>query len=124
MKVKKVRIGIRSAKAALDDFVAAGESAGRGAKVKPETGVYFESLAGFRKALTPKRMELLRLIREKHPKSLQELSRISGRNMKNVVTDISLLENLGLVDMHRAQKGRRESTPRVGYARISLEIAV
>ncbi|MBI5636698.1 MAG: hypothetical protein HZA03_01875 [Nitrospinae bacterium] len=124
MKVKKVRIGIKGAKAALDDFVKAGEAAERGEKVKSEKGVYFESLAGFRKALTPKRLELLHLIREKQPKSLQELSRFSGRNMKNVMTDVSLLENLGLVEMHRAKKGRREAAPQVGYTRISLEIAV
>jgi predicted transcriptional regulator len=124
MKVKKVRIGIKSVKEALNDFVRAGEAVGRGEKVKSEKGVYFESLAGFRKALTPKRLELLHLIREKHPESLRKLSRLSGRNMKNVVTDVSLLESLGLIEMHRAKKGRREATPQVSYARISLEIAV
>ena len=124
MKVKKVRIGLKSAKEALDDFVSAGEAAARGETVKVEKGVYFESLAGFRKALTPKRLELLHLIREKHPKSLQELSRISGRNMKNVVGDISLLVSLGLVEIHRTKGGLRKSVPQVSYARINLEIAV
>lgn len=124
MKVKKVKIGIKSTKKALEEFVRAGEMIMRGKAVKPEKGVYFESLHGFRKALTPKRLELLHIIKERHPRSLQELSRFSGRNMKNIITDVSLLENLGLVDMHRAKKGRKEAVPHVGYSRISLEIAV
>lgn len=124
MKVKNVRVAVRSAKAALDDFVQAGQAIERGEEVKPEREVYFESLAGFRKALTPKRLELLHLIRVKQPKSLQELSRMAGRNMKNIITDVSLLENLGLIEMHRAKKGRKESAPHVGYALINLEITV
>ena len=124
MKIKKVKIGIKSAKKALEEFVQAGEAIEHGKKVKSEKGVYFASLSGFRKALSPKRLELLHLIKEKRPRSLQELSRISGRNMKNVITDVALLENLGLIDLHRAKKGRKEAAPRVGYSRISLEIAV
>ena len=124
MKIKKVKIGIKSTKKALEEFVQAGEAIEQGQKVKPEKGIYFASLSGFRRALTPKRLELLHIIKEKRPSSLQELARISGRNMKNIITDVSLLENLGLIELHRAQKGRKEATPRVGYNRISLEIAV
>ena len=124
LKVKKVKIGIKGAKTALEEFVQAGESIGRGESVKPEKGVYFESLSGFRKALTPKRLELLHVIKGRHPKSLQELSRFTRRNMKNIVTDVALLESLGLIDLRRTKKGRREAAPRVSYSRINLEIAV
>jgi len=124
MKARKVKIGIKKAKSALDEFAQAGDAIARGEKVKPEKKVYFESLAGFRKALTPKRLELLRVIRENHPKSMQELSRLSHRHMKNVLTDVSLLEGLGLVSVRRATKGRKEAAPHVNYARINLEIAV
>jgi predicted transcriptional regulator len=124
MKVKKVRIGIKSTKKALEEFLKEGEAIEQGQKVKPETAIYFASLSVFRMALTPKRLELLHIIKEKRPSSLQELARISGRNMKNIITDVSLLENLGLIDLHRAKNGRKEAAPRVGYNRISLEIAV
>ncbi|MBI5814006.1 MAG: hypothetical protein HZB29_00155 [Nitrospinae bacterium] len=120
----KVEIGIKNTKSALDEFAMAGEAIGRGERVRPEEKVYFESLAGFRKALTPKRLELLRLIRERNPKSMQELSRLSSRHMKNVLTDVSLLEGLGLITVRRATKGRKEAAPHVNYARINLEIAV
>ena len=124
MKVKRVKIGIRSAKDVLDDFVATGEAIKRGEEVKREKAIYFESIEGFRKALTPKRLELLHLIREKQPGSIQELARLSKRDIKSVATDISILEELGLIDMKRKKEGRRESIPTVNYNKISLEIAV
>jgi len=124
MKVKKVKIGIKSVREALKDFVAAGTAIERGEKVKKEKGVYFESIEGFRKALTPKRLELLHLIKEKHPKSLQELSRLAKRDIKSIVTDIKILESLDLVDVERKKKGRGESTPEVHYDAIELLVAV
>ncbi len=124
MKVKRVKIGIKGTKDVLDDFVATGEAIERGEEVKREKAIYFESIDGFRKALTPRRLELLRLIREKQPESLQGLSRLAKRDIKSVATDIALLEDLGLVGMKRKKEGRRESTPTVNYNKINLEIAV
>ena len=124
MKLKKVRIGIKSAKEALEDFARTAEAVERGEKVKKEKGVYFESIEGFRKALTPKRLELLHLIKEKHPKSLQELSRLAKRDIKSIVTDIEILESLDLVEVERKKKGRGESTPEVHYDAIELLVAV
>ena len=124
MKVKKVKIGIKSVREALKDFVVAGTAIERGEKAKKEKGVYFESIEGFRKALTPRRLELLHLIKEKHPKSLQELSRLAKRDIKSIVTDIEILESLDLVDVERKKKGRGESTPEVHYDAIELLVAV
>jgi len=124
MKVKRVKIGIKSLKEVLNNFVKTGEAIERGERVKREKGVYFESVEGFRKALTAKRLELLHLIKEKHPESLQELARLAKRDMKSIVTDIKILENLDLIDMKRKKEGRRESVPTVEYDRINLDIAV
>ncbi|MFZ3064983.1 MAG: winged helix DNA-binding protein [Nitrospirota bacterium] len=124
MKVKRVKIGIKSVKEVLKDFVKTGEAIERGEKVKKEKGVYFESIEGFRKALTPKRLELLHLIKEKHPKSLQELARLADRDMKSIITDIEILEELDLIDMKRKKEGRRESEPKVSYDAIELLVAV
>ncbi|MFO0795030.1 MAG: hypothetical protein U0586_13345 [Candidatus Brocadiaceae bacterium] len=124
MKVKKFKIGIKSAKDVLDDFVKAGEAIERGEEVNKEKAIYFESVKGFRKAITPKRIELLHLIREKHPKSIQELARIARRDIKSIVTDMSILAELGLIAIQRKKDGRKESMPIVDYNRINLEIAV
>src|SRR4030066_2395166 len=115
MKLKKVRIGIKGVKEALEDFAKTAEAIERGEKVKKEKGVYFESIEGFRKALTPKRLELLHLIKEKQPESLQELSRLAKRDMKSIVTDIKILESLDLIDIRRRKEGRKESVPTVEY---------
>lgn len=124
MKVKRIKLGIKSVKDVLQDFVKTGEAIERGEEVKKEKAVYFESIKGFRKAITPKRIELLHIIREKHPKSIQELTRLTKRDIKSVVTDIGILEGLGLIDMKRKTEGRKESMPMVNYSKISLEIAV
>jgi len=119
-----VKIGIKSLEDVLEDTKEAMKKLELGEKVKPEKGLYFESIEGFRKALTPRRLELLRLIREKQPGSIQELSRLAKRDIKSVATDIALLEDLGLIGMKRKKVGRRESTPTVNYDKINLEIAV
>jgi predicted transcriptional regulator len=124
MKVKRVKIGIRSVKEALEDFVETGEAIERRKRVKREKGIYFESIEGFRKALTSKRLELLHLIKEHHPKSLQELARLSKRDIKSIVTDITILESLDLVEIERKTKGRGESIPTVEYDAIELLVAV
>ncbi|MBI5676940.1 MAG: hypothetical protein HZC52_00270 [Planctomycetes bacterium] len=124
MRVKRVKIGIKSLENILEDTKEVMKKLERGEKVKPEKGLYFESIEGFRKTLTPKRLELLHLIREKQPGSIQELTRLSKRDIKSVATDIALLEELGLIDMKRKKEGRRESIPVVNYNKINLEIAV
>ncbi|MBV6467739.1 MAG: hypothetical protein PGMFKBFP_03109 [Anaerolineales bacterium] len=124
MRVKRVKIGIKSLEDVLEDTKEAMKKLERGEKVKPEKGLYFESIEGFRKALTPKRLELLRLIREKQPGSIQELARLAKRDIKSVATDITILEGLRLIDVKRKKKGRREFTPTVNYNMINLEIAV
>lgn len=124
MRVKRVKIGIKSLEDVLEDTKEAMEKLERGEKVKSKKGLYFESVEEFRKALTPKRLELLHLIREKQPGSLQELARLAKRDIKSVATDITILEGLGLIDIKRKKEGRRESRPTVNYNMITLEIAV
>ncbi|MBI3795214.1 MAG: winged helix DNA-binding protein [Nitrospinae bacterium] len=124
MKVKRVRIGIKSLKSILDDFAETAGAIEAGDRVVSQKGLYFESIEGFRRALTTKRLELLHVIRKKKPKSLQGLSRTTNRDMKSIVQDVSILEELGLLDMKRSRKGRRESMPTVSYDRLDLQMAV
>lgn len=124
MKIKKVQIGIKGIKEALDDFVRTGVAVERGEKVKREVGIYFENIAAFRKALTPKRLELLHLIKTRRPKSLQEIARFARRNVKNIATDIDLLTQLGLIETAKSKTGRKEIASQVDYDAIELRIAV
>jgi predicted transcriptional regulator len=121
MRVKKIRIGIKDLKTALDDFVKTGEAIERGEKVKKETGVYFTTFTAFRKVMTPKRLELLHIIKIKKPSSLNELARMAKRDVKNVVDDVKYLERIGLVEKKAENK---KTTPIIKYDKIALEIAV
>ncbi|HHT9132103.1 MAG TPA: HVO_A0114 family putative DNA-binding protein [Candidatus Tripitaka californicus] len=124
MRVKRIKMGIKSLKEMLQDFVKTGKAVERGEKVKKEVGVYFENAETFGKALTPKRLELLRLIRKHQPKTLHTLSRLAGRDTKNISQDLRLLENLGLVSIRKEKTGRKEVSPSVDYDAIELMIAV
>ncbi|MGR3311018.1 MAG: HVO_A0114 family putative DNA-binding protein [Candidatus Brocadiales bacterium] len=124
MRVKRVKIGIKSLKEGLQDFVTTGEAIERGEKVKKEAGIYFESAEAFRKALTTKRLELLHLIKKHQPKTLHQLSRLAGRDLKNVAQDIELLKNLGLVSIKKEKTGRKEVSPSVNYDAIELMITI
>jgi len=124
MRRKRIKIGIRSTKDVLSDFVKTGNMIEAGKQVKKEKAIYFESITGFRKALTPKRIELLHLIRVKHPKSIQGLARLAKRDIKSIAVDVEILESLNLIDLERKKVGRREITPHVEYDTIELSIAV
>ncbi|MDA8215967.1 MAG: hypothetical protein M0Z64_11940 [Nitrospiraceae bacterium] len=121
MKIKKIKIGIKDVKTALDDFVKTGEAIERGERVKAEKGLYFTSFEVFRKALTPKRLELLRLIKTQKPRSINELARIAKRDVKNVADDVKYLHQIGLVE---TKKTDHKTAPVIKYDRIALEIAV
>jgi len=121
LKAKIIKVGIKDMQAALDGFVEAGEASLRKGKVKKESGIYFTSVQAFRKALTPKRLELLRIIREQEPPSIHRLARLAKRNIKNVSEDVKFLVQVGLVQMKEAERRRH---PKVEYDEISLRIAV
>ncbi len=121
MKVKKIKIGIKDLKTALDDFVRMGDALERGEKLKKERGIYFTSFEAFRKALTPKRLELLHIIKAEKPSSTNELARMAKRDVKNVAEDVKYLQQIGLMEREEIQ---RRARPFIPYDRIDLEIAV
>lgn len=95
---------------------------GKGSGAKK--AVYFKSIEGFRKALTVKRLELLHIIKEKHPESINELARFVGRDIKSIATDVKILQSLDLIDMKKTAGSGNKSMPTVEYGKIGLEIAV
>jgi predicted transcriptional regulator len=121
MRVKKIRIGIKDLKTALTDFAEKAEAIERGEKVKKESGLYFTSFEAFRKALTPKRLELLHTIKTEKPTSINELARMAKRDVKNIADDVKYLEQIGLLE--KVETTRR-TAPVINYDKIALEIAV
>ena len=124
MKVKRIDIGIKRLEDNLKDFTETWKSVGTGKKVRKEEGIYFESIDDMRAVLTNNRLAILRAIRENKPKSVYELSKMLGRNLKNVNEDLKLLAEIGLVTLEATKKDKKRITPHVDYAKITLEIPV
>ena len=124
MRVKNVKLAIKSTQYMMDEAKEVMEKLSRGEKVKKHIGVYFESVDTFRKILTDKRLEVLHTIRMKHPASIYELSKMLKRDEKNVTQDLSFLENVGLVKLKKTKEGRERTLLNVPYEKIQLEISI
>ncbi len=124
MRVKNIKLGVRSLDTAFADWAKTFDKVQQGKKVEKSQGIYFTSLEAMRKVLTEKRLELLHVIKDQQPDSVYELSKIVKRDLKNINDDLELLKNIGLVSMSKTRKGRRRITPRVNYDKIQLEIGV
>lgn len=121
MKIKKIRIkGLQSM---LDDVVITAEAIERGERLKPVRGaeVYFTSFEAVRKVLTPKRLELLHIIKTQNPTSISELARLAKRDVKNVADDVKYLAEVGLIDKKETAK---QTSLSVSYDRLAFEMAV
>ena len=126
MKVKNVTIGIKSIEEALNGAKSVMKRLERGDKVrKRRPGIYFESLEIMRKAITPERVKILKVIKEKHPASIYELAKLLNRNLKNVADDVHYLAELGLIELEKGKSnGRKKIMPIVNYDKLLLEIPV
>lgn len=109
MKEKKVKVGIRSTDQVLQEAVETMQSVARGKRIKPKGNrLFFTSPEALRRFLTPKRLEVIRLIRERRPDSINQLAALAHRDFKRVYEDVMSLAGAGLVDMGK-DKGRRRT---------------
>ena len=96
-----------------------------GRHVEPQEIVGFTSLEAARNFLTRQRLGLLHAIRSRHPGSIYELAKMTGRDLKNVQEDVRLLEQHGLVRITQQPRGSRKvKIPRVPFEEIALKIAI
>ena len=125
MKVKNITIGIKNTAQGLKEFSQSIKNIQRGhiPKQKKE-GTYFVSVEAFHSVLTLKRLELLHVIREDKPHSIYELAHLVKRDLKNVQSDVTLLSQIGLVQINKSSQFRNRSIPRVEYDRLHVQIPV
>lgn len=96
----------------------------RGQAAAPKKGVYFEDITTMRKALTEKRLEILRAVKRENPASIYALAKSLDRSVKSVSTDLKYLDAVGLVNLKKSNEGRERTEPTVNYDSIKLEIAM
>ena len=124
MKIKNIAIEIKTLGEGLKEFAKVVRDAQRGRFPKePVTGVAFVSLEAMLSVLTPRRMELLRLIRELEPDSIYELAKAAKRDLKNVQDDVALLARIELVSLGRPKTRRKRVVPRVDYDQLQFQIS-
>jgi predicted transcriptional regulator len=122
MKANYRTIGIKSAEQSLAEAGAVMKAVMKGETVQPGIPEYnFTSFEAFRKALPVQRFNLLKVIRDNHPGSLQELASITGRDLKNISEDVKVLVEMGLVELTRQNRAKQ---PHLACEGIRLEIAI
>lgn len=122
MNARRLNISIRSAIERSKALGAAMRRVAGGDRTPQEPELYFENIEELRRILTEKRLELLLAITRHRPVSVNELAGLIGRDYKNVSTDITLLERLGLVKLEASSGRGRAQTPTVPYDEIQVTI--
>jgi predicted transcriptional regulator len=124
MKVRKMVIGIRSAREWASEVKRGLKRGVSGQRLAARETVHFESAAAVRNFFSDRRLELLRAIREYRPRSIKQLAELVGRDLKNVNDEVHYLTRLGLVELEAehgvASKGRK--APRVVCDELELRI--
>ncbi len=85
-----------------------------------EPKVWFTSTESFAKILSKGNRELLRIIAEEAPGSLDELARLSGRAKSNLSRTLKTMAGYGLVRLERGARGRLAA--KVVHDRIELDL--
>jgi predicted transcriptional regulator len=124
MKVKNIRIAIKSEKELFQEVSDVWENASKGKTMRKREGLYFENLETMRKVLTENRLMVLKTIRKEHPSSVYELAKLLKRDIKNTSDDVQFLTDVGLVELKKTKEGRERNVPTVSYEKILLEIPV
>ena len=116
--MRTLRVGIAS----YEDMKARTLAVARGERrIAPgEPKVWFTSTESFAKILSARNRELLRVIAERRPESLEELAQVTGRAKSNLSRTLRTMEHYGLVRLDRDERGR--ITPQVIYDRVELDV--
>ena len=85
-----------------------------------EPKVWFTSTESFAKVLSAGNRELLQIIVERAPSSLDELAQITGKAKSNLSRTLRTMAGYGLVRLERGERGR--ITPKVTHDRVELDL--
>jgi len=122
MIARRLNIGIRTGAERSKALREALKRVARGERTLQEPGLYFESVEELRRILTEKRLELLMAVSRRRPSSVHQLAEQLGRDYKNVSTDVTLLERLGLLILGARRGKGRAQAPTVPYDEIHVTI--
>jgi len=121
MATKKIKITIENLEDSFKEDKKFFSDLDRGIIKKHAPTINFESFDTYKKILTPRRLELLKFIRSKKPKTIKALSIEINRDFKNVYDDVKLLESVGLIKLKKSDLGL---VPVTIYDEIEMNIRI
>ena len=124
MKVRNIKIAIKSDDEIFREVKEVMGKIERGEKVKKHEGISFDSIESMRKVLTEERLRVLRTVKKEQPASVYDLAKRLKRDIKNTFNDVQFLARAGLLELKKTKAGREKTTPLVKYDKILLEIPV
>jgi predicted transcriptional regulator len=116
--VTTLKVGIASYADMKARIMAAARGERRIAPDEPK--VWFTSTESFAKVLSAGNRELLLIIAEKKPGSLDELAQMTGRAKSNLSRTLKTMAGYGLVRLERGERGR--ITPKINHDRVELDL--
>lgn len=125
MKIRKVKVLIQPDKEFWKELRQDIQRIDKGEReLIREESIIFDSIDQFRKVMTNKRIELLKVIRHKKPKSVYGLAKLVNRSVDNVNNDVRFLEQLGFIETEKIKKGRQKLIPSVDFDKIEIELPI
>ena len=123
MKVKTIKIKIKSLDESLDEFVKVAEDVSKGKRVRQRSNMYVADAATARGIFTESRLRIIQLLKNEEVSSIYELAKMLGRDFKNVSEDICFLSDLGIIKISEAKSGRKQKKPTLVCDNLMFEIA-
>jgi predicted transcriptional regulator len=91
-------------------------------RVADEPRVWFTSTESFAKVLSAGNRELLRIIGEAAPDSIEELAQLTGRAKSNLSRTLKTMAGYGLIRLEPGERGRL--APKVTYDGVELYLPI
>jgi len=119
-----IKITIKSREQVFKEAAEAMGAVRRGETIPFHEEISFDNLETLRRALTPKRLELLHIIKLHHPESIYELAQLVQRDAKNVTEDLHYLQELGVLSLQHIHEDRERIKPLLETDKLQVEIAI
>jgi predicted transcriptional regulator len=118
MTKQRIHIGTEAPDKGFERFVDTWRRAELGEKIGTEIHLNFEDLSMLLAVITPRRLEVLKTLRQQGPMSVRTLANTLARDYKNVHADTRALEKVGLLE--RTESGTLQAPWDVIDAHLSL----
>jgi predicted transcriptional regulator len=116
--MRTLKVGIASYEEMKTRTIAIARGARRVTPDEPR--VWFTSTESFAKVLSAGNRDLLRVIVEHAPASLDELARMTGKAKSNLSRTLKTMARYGLITLQRGARGR--IIPKVTHDRVELDL--